>query len=203
MKWKKKECLQQKIDAMDITEKNTGQIEMLICMWAVFVIALMMIVSLKIAAFMIAGAYVEDALAASNLASALIDVEEYGKTRVIRIEDTERSFLVYKEALAVNLCLDENARSFQQELLKGEVRLKEYIVYNVNDDVVEMIKFVETGQTEQKLIGKHGEVYTPDGTLIETTTVYSKVEFGVPGLGGQYIYAEKEKSVDVKNDENK
>jgi hypothetical protein len=42
-----------------------------------------------------------------------------------------------------------------------------------------------------------GRVRTPDGILIDSTSIYSKIGFPVEGILGINIYAEKEKSVDV------
>ena len=65
----------------------------------------------KLYTIMTAGAYVEDALAASNLASALIDIKEYGKSHVVRIEDTQEAFRVYRDALYCNLALYPSSSS--------------------------------------------------------------------------------------------
>ena len=194
--WKKNVCQQLKI-------KGSGKIEFFTGLLAVFIVTLVMFVCLKISHFMIAGAYVEDALAASNLASTLIDVEEYGKSYTLRIGDPQSAYEIYKEALAVNLALDENGVSSQKELLEGQVKILTYMVYNVEGDRVNVYSLSE-GETMQLLYsGEIGQVHTPDGIFVETTTIYSRVSFGVKGLGKQYIYAEKEKSADVKRNEEK
>ena len=192
--WRKSGCLQRKI-------KSTGKIDLLMGLVAVFVVSLIMLVCLKIAHFMIAGAYVEDALAASNLASALIDVKAYGRDHTLRISDPQGAYEIYKAALSINLQLDEEGRSFQQELLEGPVQVMEYIIYNVNENRVEMFELDSNDNMQAKSAGDVGKVYTPEGVLVESTTIYSRVRFGVAGLGQQYIQAEKEKSVDVKRNE--
>ena len=197
--WKRSECQRRKTE---YGRKCPGQIEMAVSMFSIFMITTVMVVGLKIAQFMITGAYVEDALAASNLASALIDVEEFGKSRVIRIEDPVAAYAWYKEALSQNLMLDEEGRSFQQELLEGSIQVKSYIIYNVEGDQVEIVSFAEGGEDPKISIQAIGEVYTPDGVLVETTTIYSRVTFQVKGIGQMCIQAEKEKSVDIKRAEN-
>ncbi len=168
-----------------------------------FFVSLLMIVCLKVFHFMIAGAYIEDALAASNLASALIDTKEYGKSRTLRISDPQGAYEIFKQALSINLVLDEDGRSFQRELLQGPVGIVTYIVYNVCDGRVERYELDHQGTMRKHENGELGKVYTPDGVLVESTTIYSKIHFGVAGLGGQCIQAEKEKSVDVKRNEEK
>lgn len=151
----------------------------------------------KIYAYMVAGAYVEDALAASNLASALIDVEEYGKSHNVRIGDTQNAFRMYRDALRYNLALDEDGYSAREELLTGRVRLQEYIVYNVLDQEVCIAVYDGEGNCLRQENTRAGNVRTPDGVPVEHTTVYSRVEFRVMGLLGRSVYAEKEKSIDI------
>lgn len=151
----------------------------------------------KTQVYMTAGAYVEDALAASDLASALIDVEEYGKTHTIRIADTETAFQIYRDTLYYNLAMDEAGYSSKTELLTGEIQIRQYIVYNVSEGGVEITGYDGQGNCNLHEIGLPGTVRTPDGTPVEHTTIYSRVGFRVMGLLGRTIEAEKEKSVDI------
>ena len=171
---------------------------MAVGLFGIFVVTMVMFAGLKIAQFMVTGAYVEDALAASNLASALIDVEEFGKSRVVRIKDPVSAYALYREALSHNLMLDEDGRSFQQELLEGPIEVRSYIIYNVEREQVKIFAFSPDAEGAVVSIAALGEVYTPDGIEVETTTVYSRVQFQVKGIGSIYIQAEKEKSVDIK-----
>ena len=211
--WKKNECQQPKTesiceDASAQAEeflpegKSFGQVEIIMGMFAFLMVLIAMIFGLKISQFMITGAYVEDALAASNLASALIDVEEYGRNYTICIRDPGEAFEIYREALSVNLQLDEEGKSFQRELLKGTVRILSYIVYNVKADQVEIFSFDGNGNLVDVQTGRIGLINTPDGVTVETTTIYSKVQFTVQGIGEQYISVRKEKSVDIKREHN-
>ena len=194
--WKKNVCQQLRI-------KGSGKIELFIGLLAVFIVSMVMFVCLKVSHFMIAGAYVEDALAASNLASALIDIEEYGKSYTLRIFDPQSAYKIYKEALAVNLALNEKGRSSQTELLEGQIKILSYMVYNVEGNRIDIFSLSESGTMQLLSSEEVGTIHTPDGILVETTTIYSKISFGVKGLGKQYIYAEKEKSVDVKRNQEK
>ncbi len=188
---KKNVCQQQKI-------KHSGAVDYFMGLLMVFVVSMMMLACVKISHFMIAGAYVEDALAASNLASALIDVENYGRDGTLKIFDPQGAYAVYKEALFMNLQLDEDGRPFQRQLLDGQVMVEEYRIYNVIGDQIDMYMLDPNGIMQNCGMGRIGEIVTLDGVEVETTTIYSKVSFGVPGFVGQYIQAEKENSVDVK-----
>ena len=181
--------------------KHAGKIELFTGLLAVFLVVLVMLVCLKLSHFMIAGAYMEDALAASNLASALIDIDEYGKSHTLRIKDPQAAYEIYKEALSINLGLDEEGQSSQKALLEGPVKILSYMIYNVENDRVNVFSLSEGENMQQLPSGELGQIYTPDGILVETTTIYSRISFRVKGLGKQYIYAEKEKSVDVKRNE--
>ena len=192
---KKNGCLQQKI-------KKSGKIDYFVGLFMVFMVSVVMLVCQQISCFMIAGAYVEDAIAASNLAAALIDVEVYGRDRAIRIFDPQGAYELYKEALYVNLQLDEDGRSFQRQLLEGPVLIEDYRIYNVVGDLVEIYILGENDTMQSGGYGRKEDVVTPDGTRVETTTVYSRVQFGVPGFGENSISAKKEKSVDVKENED-
>jgi hypothetical protein len=174
---------------------------MVIGMMSVLIVSVVMLACLRVSNFMITGAYVEDALAASNLASALIDIDEFGKSGKILIKDGSKSYDIYQEALRINLQLDEDGRSFYRELLVGSVKVIEYIIYNVVNGEIEIIVFSGDGYAEHIFPGIVGEIYTPDGVLVETTTIYSKISFAVKGFGSQIIYVEKENSVDVKKND--
>lgn len=213
--WKKQECLRLKIKRIlwgprrrFLTKqrrrsvcRSAGKVEIVLGMFAFLMVLVVMLAGLKISQIMITGAYVEDALAASNLASALIDVEAYGKSREILIRDVEAAYDLYLEALAVNLKLDEEGRSAQRGLLTGQVEVLSYIIYNVSGSQVDIYEF-SAGSALQSSQGILGQVYTPDGVRVETTTIYSCAAFGVEGFLQQPVRAKKEKSVDIKRDEN-
>ena len=174
-------------------------------MIAMFLFLMALIVVLfqfKTYVYMVAGAYVEDALAASALASALIDVEEYGRSHDIRIADTRNAFWIYRDALYYNLVLDEDGFSEKEELLTGKVRLERYIVYNVSGEEIQITSYDGEGNCLGMETAPPGTVRTPDGVSVEHTTIYSCVNFQVKGMLGGIINARKGKSVDIVRCEN-
>ncbi len=152
---------------------------------------------LVITRYMVTAAGVEDALAASNLASAVIDLEEYGRSHTICIPDTEKAFQTFKEALCCNLELDSFLNTSNRDFLSAPVEIKEYIIYNVRDQAVDILVLDGEGRLQTQETGIRGNVFTPDNICVETTTIYSRVGFWVEGLMGQELYAEKEKSIDI------
>lgn len=178
-----------------------GQVDIVMAMFFFLLALLAAIFQFKSFTYMVSGAYVEDALAAADLASALIDVEEYGRTHHVLIADTQRAFGIYRDALYYNLALDEAGYSGKTELLTGSVQIREYIVYNVLNQEVQITVYDGQGNCLRRENAALGTVQTPDGVLVEHTTVYSRVGFQVEGLLGRSIEAEKEKSVDIARGE--
>ncbi len=163
-----------------------------------FVIVVVMIMSMfQLTEYMVTAASVEDALAASNLASAVIDVEEYGKSHTILIRDVPKAFQMYRDALRYNLMLDEELNTTNSELLASQVDILQYIVYNVQGETVEISICDGEGQLQSMQIASKGSVFTPDNVCVESTTIYSRIGFWVKGLADKRIYAEEEKSIDI------
>lgn len=140
--------------------------------------------------------YLEDALAASNLASAVIDIQEYGISHTLRIADPAAAYVLYEEALKENLSLDENWECSNRSLISGPVIVEEYIVYNVKDGLVTICHVGRNGQIREET-GVSGEVRSPDGILIESTSVYSEISFPVEGFLGIMVEARKGKLADI------
>lgn len=195
--WKKRGCRLQKISRYVGFKKERGQIDVIMGMFYLLIVFIIVLFAFRMTQYMIISAVVEDALAASNLASAVIDVEEYGKSHTISIQDPENAFLLYREALCHNLKLDEYLNTTNAEILASKVNIEEYIVYNVSGDLVEIYVIDESGQIQECGTGKTSEVFTPDHVPVESTTIYSRVTFGVKGLWNQIIPAMKEKSIDI------
>lgn len=188
--WRSRECLLLKI-------KSSGQTDVVVGMMLFFILLVAILFGFRISQYMVTAAGVEDALAASNLASAVIDLEEYGKSHKILIADVGEAFEIFKEALCYNLGLDEYLNTSNRDFLSATVEIKEYIIYNVQDDMVEIYGMDGNGSLIMQQSKALGTVFTPDNVKVETTTIYSKAGYWVEGLMGQEFYAEKEKSVDI------
>ncbi len=177
--------------------KSEAHTDVVVGMMLFLVLVVALLFGFRISQFMITAAGVEDALAASNLASAVIDLEEYGRSHTIQIPDTEMAFWTFREALCYNLRLDEYLNTTNTDFLAAPIEIKEYIVYNVKENVVETQVRDGKGQLLRLETGVKGMVYTPDKICVETTTIYSRIGYWVEGLMGQVLYGEKEKSVDI------
>lgn len=175
---------------------ESGQIELVMGLFLILFVAVILCVGIQIEIYRAASLYMEDALAASNLASALINVEEYGISHSIIINDPQSSFEIYKSALKENLGLNEEWESENKELFSGKIVIEKYIIYNVYGDNVEILKVDNEGNVSVESRGMK-EAAAPNGVPIEATGVYSEISFPIKGLFGITVNARKGKLVDV------
>lgn len=143
-----------------------------------------------------AALYLEDALALSNLASAVVDVEEYGISHRILVKDPEEAYRRYQWAVKENLNLDHNWTGPEGSIVSGPVRIINYTVYNVDENVVMIYRYDGEGpvaEWQEQL----GNAAAPDGKLIQATSVYSELGFWVRSFPGILTEARKGKLVDI------
>lgn len=189
MWWKKKEFLQQSI------ESDEGQITLTSGLFFVLFLSVLLAAQLQLEMFRSSGAYLEDALAASGLASALVDIREYGYSHTVMINHEDEAYEKYRSTLKSNLGLDDNWIGNNKNLISGQVILENYTIYNVKGKMVEICR-LDRGKKEFSS-GKLGEVYAPNGQEICYTGIYSEISYPVHGLFGLTIQAHKGKLVDV------
>ena len=81
-------------------------------------------------------------------------------------------------------------------LMENPVEILEFRVYNVDDDMVTCVVYDEHGSRSTESSNLSHTV-TPDGAEVESTTIYSKIEFDVKGFLSQRNRLTLENSVDV------
>lgn len=177
--------------------KSRGQVDIVVGMMLFILLLIVILYSFRTTQYMVTAAGVEDALAASNLASAIIDLEEYGRSHIISIPDVEEAFRMFREALCYNMGLDQYLNTGNKDFISAPMEIKEYIVYNVRGEEIETFVLDGEGRLQSREMGNKGNVFTPDNVCVEATTIYSRVGFWVEGLMGQEFYGEKEKSIDI------
>lgn len=163
----------------------------------VLLLAIVLYTRLQIAAWQSTSTYLEDALAASNLASALIDLEEYGRTHKVLVKDAQGAFARYQDAVRENLGLNDDWICANAQLLEGPVEVVTYIIYNVDGPGVEIIRMNGLGQVIERSTGHKGSVTAPNGKIVEHTGIYSELRFVVKGFPGMVIQARKGKLADI------
>lgn len=140
--------------------------------------------------------YLEDALALSNLASAVVDVEEYGISHRLVITDPVQAYVRYRKAVKENLNLDDLWECKGNGVIGGPVRIVNYTVYSVSGNDVEISSFDENGLMSRRR-EQLGKASAPDGTRIESTGVYSEISYVQKGFPGVEAEAHKGKLVDI------
>lgn len=198
---RKKEFLRRSIRNLRTSEepfagKGSGQTG---CMFGLFItlfLGVMLCAVLQLEHYRAVSLYLEDALAASNLASAVVDVREYGISHSILIDRPEEAYKTYRWAVRGNLNLNVEWEGQAGSLVQGPVSIVRYIVYNVRGNEVTVCYFDGDGrmtQWQETL----GNVAAPNGIPVENTSVYSEITFEVKGLFGVTVKAHKGNLADI------
>lgn len=191
------ECLRLKIRIAEILKKREkGQMQCVMGMFSLLFLAVVLYTQLQIESYKASSLYLEDALATSNLASAVIDLEEFGISHTIQVKEPLRAYELYCEAVKENLQLNHNWEGTNESLLSGRVTIEDYVVYNVKENLVTAYRVTGDGQT-QEWQGTLGSVKAPNDIVIEATSIYSEIMFPVEGFMGTVVQARKGKLVDV------
>lgn len=177
-----------------------GQVEWAAGLFFLLFLGILLCAAMQTELFRASSRYLEDALALSNLASAVADVREYGVSHRLRIQDPGQAYLRYQEAVKGNLNLNEKWECPARELISGPVKIKRYIVYNVSGNDVEVSHFDENGLMSV-FHGTLGALTAPNGVLVESTGVYSEIGYRLKGLFGVTVEACKGKLADIVSNE--
>lgn len=179
-----------------VVGKESGTIEPVCGLFFLLFIFLLLVAHLDLMSYETSVLYTEDALAASNLASAVIDIEEYGISHNVVVKDYLKAYERFEDALCHNLSLDEGRHCRNRELIEGKVLVEKYIVYNVQGNRVDGFFRGQEGNWHRES-GNLGEVYAPNGQLILHTGIFSEISYGVSGIAGIYTDAVCSKLVDI------
>lgn len=197
MKYRKREYLLRKTEKRQTAGRvESGQVSWVMGLFLILFLAILLSMQLQLALYRASAQYLEDALALSNLASAVIDIREYGSTHKVIIRDQEQAYARYCSAVRENLGLNENYEAAGHKLISGKVEIQNYIIYNVTETKVQVWERNGDGQILE-WEGSLGEVRTPEGQTIENTGVYSKITYPLEGFLGITVTAGKSKLADV------
>ncbi len=178
--------------------KRKGQVSLAVTLFAMTFAMAVIAVMCQEYLWRAMGRRTEDALAASNLASALVDVREYGATHRILVEDPDSAYALYQDALRYNMQLNEQWMR-EDALMAGPVEILEYTVYNVRGSDVDVYTYGER-TASYTVAGGLGSVAAPTGEAVASTSVYSRITYPVTGLFDIQVDATKEKLVDIVSD---
>ncbi len=192
MNLKKRECLLQSTES--------GQIGWVTGLWFLLFLWVLLCACLQRELFRASSQYMEDALAASNLAAAVIDVEEYGISHRLLIHSPEEAYVRYRTAIKGNLNLNDGWECGNKRMISGPVCIENFTVYNVSGSDVEVCSFDKNGRMTRRQ-GVLGQETAPNGILIEHTGIYSEISYQIRGLFGIRVTARKGKLADVVRNE--
>ena len=174
-------------------KRRKGEAGSIVSLYYVVFFVIIIDVVMQLYTFRALSTYTEDALAASNLSSAVIDIKEYGTTHNIVIENSDKAYDIFKKALKANMELDE---SMTGSAMAGSVEIVDFIIYNVKGTDIEVCSYGQN-RYDQTIPGGLGNVEAPNGVKIVSTSIYSRVTFPVDGIMGIHVTAVKDKLVDV------
>ena len=177
-----------------ITKKRQGELATFTMVYVLLFFVATVAFALQIREYISLKTHTEDALAASNLASAVIDIQEYGINHNLVIKDPEQAYSIYQEALKINMGLNDQWED-PTGLISSPVRVEQYIVYNVRGSEVEVTSFGEG--LNYSATETLGSATSPNGQVIESTSVYSRISYQVDGYFGVTVPAENDKLVDI------
>ncbi len=182
--------------------KDKGSVEYSLALLLAGIVVILILFIYRLHVIKITKYTVEDAIAASNLAAAVIDLEEFGSTNEIVIKSSDDAYRIFQEALRDNLNLDGSFNPDKVGLMKGKVTIDTFIVYNVKDNDITQISYDSLGNsTINEYPDSTGLLYTPDNKCIYSTTIYSKIGFSIKGYQDEEYYVYKENSVDIVNND--
>ncbi|MFI3238104.1 MAG: hypothetical protein R3Y47_08790 [Lachnospiraceae bacterium] len=133
----------------------------------------------------------EDALVQANLAAAIVDVYEYGTSEEIVFLSPQDSFLLIEEFLEVDL------QSTNLSVEEVEIVLLDCRFYEVEETQVVEYVFDEEGVLSLRQHSSIENMNTPNESVIETSTIYSKIGVWFEVLKLLPVYIEMEQSVDI------
>lgn len=177
-------------------KKDKGAVEYTMSIMLLIVSVLIILFCFRIRSARVEKMYLEDAQASANLAAAVIDTDIYGETEKLIISDTLGAYEKFKKALKTNLNLDDNFIPNNTFLMENAVEVLEFRIYNVDGDRVNCVIFDENGSRRTEVYTLSSAM-TPNGTNVESTTIYSRIEFDVKGFLDQRNRMTLENSVDV------
>lgn len=176
-------------------KKDRGIIEYSLSLIFLMICVLVILLTFSFRRSIIERSYLEDGLAASTLAAAIIDTDVYGESEELIISDTDRAYLTFKQTLKTNLGLDDSFMPISEAFMESQVNVLEFRIYNVKEGLVTETLYDEHGNKQVQVLG--AVTMTPNNKAIESTTVYSKIEFDVKGYMNQVQRETMEYCADV------
>lgn len=180
-------------------KKKKGNLEFFTASLLLFFVPILIIYNMRMETLKFTKNYVEDGLVSSLLASATIDLRVLAESKQIINNNYDKSFKDFSETLKENLNLDDNYYPKSKRLITDTVKIDDFVIYNVLGNDIQTVRKSNGIISTSIITNGLGNLKTPDGVQIKTTTIYAKISFKVKGYLNDEYKVSKEKSVDVTN----
>lgn len=177
-------------------KKRRGEIATFMLVYLILFMLVIVAFALQIRQYLALKSDTEDALAASNLATAIVDIQEYGISHNLIIADTDHAYQIYQDALQINMNLADTWMDTTGRI-SGPVTVEQYVVYNVRGQDVEVHSYGPGVTYASVVTGGKGNLTAPNGKTIEATSIYSRISYRVAGYFGTDVPAVKDNLVDI------
>ncbi len=143
------------------------------------------------------GQYIEDSLMQANLAAIVTDPYHYGSTGELVFQNMEMTADMFEEVLMDSL---GDAETRERLGIGEEVLIQELRAYEVTAAGITEFIYDSQGYISSKQYENGASVKAPDGTVIEESSLYARVEVPVVFMFGIRLKAVKEHCVDRKSE---
>lgn len=182
-------------------KKRAGNLSISLPVVLIMLMAILITYQVRMNGIKIIKTLAEDSITGANLACLVIDKDTYGASHHMIIKNEDEAYDIYCKVLRSNMKLDDSNFPSSDLVIKGPVTIHRFIIYNVIDERITATEIsLEGGKTVQVIDGQRGSMQTPDGTVITSTTVYSKIGFMLRGFMNSESYVYKEHSADITNE---
>ena len=180
-----------------VKRKDAGAIEKLLCLIVLTWVVVCWGVLLQIIKAGYVNRYLEDCLTQANLAALLVEPYVYGSTGELVFEDLEKTRELFWETL--NKSLGE--QKTRNQLGISDVEVLDFRVYEVTrEGSTEYVfgngnSYIKTNFLPEVLLK------APDGTEIQSSSIYAKIAVSTHFIFGIEVTAMKEHCVDIVSEE--
>lgn len=179
-----------------LNKKRRGEIATFTLVYLILFLLVIAAFALQIRQYLALKSDTEDALAASNLATAVVDIQEYGISHNLIVADPDNAYRIFQDTIRVNLNLTDTWMDSTGRI-SGPVTVEQYVIYNVRGQDVEVYSY-GPGVTYASVVnGGIGSLTAPNGRTIESTSIYSRISYHVAGYFGTDVPAVKDNLVDI------
>ena len=179
-----------------LNKKRRGEIATFTLVYLILFLLVIAAFALQIRQYLALKSDTEDALAASNLATAVVDIQEYGISHNLIVADPDSAYRIFQDTIRVNLNLTDTWMDSTGRI-SGPVTVEQYVVYNVRGQDVEVHSYGPGVTYASVYHGGIGSLTAPNGRTIESTSIYSRISYHVAGYFGTDVPAVKDNLVDI------